>query len=355
MPLHSLLQEIDEIVSQIPVISDEKNYWLIRTQSGDLYDAFRTYGFVAIDHEEITLHRFSELKEKFKSDIDSIQEQLKNDLIPYQAKDKKQSEKERGAAIAAGQIVKFMLEVKKGDIVIIPSHGSKKVSFGEVQSTIVPELSDSQLEKTECFYRKRKNVKWIKDISRDQLDPLLYKGFQAHQAINNWNSYSEYIERTIGNFFITTSGANLVLEVQVNDDINAKELFKMGLNLLDVSDSFFREHNLPLSTNDIDLKIYLNSPGKIQFKAPDKRTIWLVAVIGVLIIGGGLKIKVKNSFELDLSTDGAVKKLIDYQNNAHDREKKDELLKQADSLKILPPSDALKMIKQVSPNKDLPQ
>ena len=358
MPNTKIVSLIDQIVSQIPIIPASKNYWLIRTESGRYYEAFRKYGFVAIGHESISLGRFFTLQTQFKKDVDGLQQELKRILIPVQSRDKKPSERERAAAIAAGQIIKFMLDVKKGDIIVIPSESSTRVSFGEITSTAVPELSDSQIAQTQCPYRKRKIVKWIKDIDRDQLDPLLYKGFQAHQAINNWNGYAEYVERTINNFFIQENVggavANVVLEVVAREQINAKQLFHMGLNLLEVTDDFFKKNSIPFSTDEVEVKINLNSPGKIQFKAPNAKTIWLIAVFGVLVTGGGLKID-RPQFKLDLSTQGIIQKVIDYQNNAHDRSKMDELVKQMDSLKVLPPDDALKVLKQLSTNKDLPK
>lgn len=54
-------------------------------------------------------------------------------------------------------------------------------------------------------------------------------------------------------------------------------------------------------------------------------------------------------------TDGIIKKVIDYQNNKHDRNMVDTLSKSMDSLKVLPPTDALKVLKQFSTNKDLPK
>src|SRR6185312_9045106 len=93
--------------------------------------------------------------------------------------------------LIAGQVMKFVVELKKGDIVIIPSSNSEIISIGEVTSSTIPELTQAELLKTECPYKKRKPVKWIKDISRDSLDPFLYRMLQAHQAINNITRYSD--------------------------------------------------------------------------------------------------------------------------------------------------------------------
>ncbi len=254
----------------------------------------------------------------------------------------------------AGQVLKFVVDLKKGDLVIIPSENSEIISIGEVTSSNIPELSQSELNQTGCPYKKRKPIKWLKDIIRDNLDPYLYRMLQAHQAINNISAYGDIVERTIGNFYIKEDEANLILQVEQNDDINAKQLFNLGHYLLEYSQSFIDRNNLHLNTDEIEVKINLNSKGKIQLKSPNARTLWLIAVLTVGIAGGGLKISVKG-FNLDLSTDGINKKAIEYQNNKHDRQIVDTLAKSMNSLKVLPQTDALNVIKQFSTNKDLPK
>lgn len=342
----TLLQEIDNIIAQIKEIPASRNYWLIRTQSGEFYDSFRQHKFVAIEHEQISLYEVNKILEKNGKDTKAALKELK-------ALSQKKYPDDRFGLIA-GQVMKFVAELKKGDIVIIPSSNSEIISIGEVTSSTIPELTQAELLKTECPYKKRKPVKWIKDIPRDSLDPFLYRMLQAHQAINNITRYSDIVERTIGNFYIKGDEANLVLEVQQNDDINARQLFGLGWHLLDYSQDFFDKLKLELSVDEIEVKINLNSKGKIQFKAPNARTLWLIALLTVAVNGGGLKIDVKG-FNLDLSTDGIIKKVIDYQNNKHDREKVDTLMKNMDSLQIKSPDDAVKMFQQFSTNKNNPK
>lgn len=341
-----LLEEIDNFIAQIKEIPAKRNYWLVRTQAGQFYNSFRTHNFVAIEHEKISLYEINQVLLKNKDDKKSALNELKaNSKIKY-PDDK--------PGIIAGQIYKFVVELKKGDLVIIPSSNSDIISIGEVTSSTIPELTQAQLTKTECDYKKRKTVKWLKDISRDSLDPYLYKMLQAHQAINNITAYGDIVERTIGNFYIRENEANLVLQVEQNEDINARQLFNLGHYLLEYSQSFIDNNNLHLITDEIEVKINLNSKGKIQFKAPNPRTLWLIALLAVSVTGGGLKVSY-GGFNFDLSTDGIIKKVIDYQNNKHDRNMVDTLSKSMDSLKVLPPTDALKVLKQFSPNKDLPK
>lgn len=104
---------------------------------------------------------------------------------------------------------------------------------------------------------------------------------------------------------------------------------------------------------DVEIKINVNSPGRIQLKAPHARVVLLIAILVVAVNGGGLKVDT-SGFKLDLSTDGLIQNLTDYHNNSHDRAVKKKLLETMDSLKIESPDDAVKMFKQFSPNKDEP-
>jgi hypothetical protein len=194
----------------------------------------------------------------------------------------------------------------------------------------------------------------VKEVPKRDLDPFMYKMLQAHQAISNVSQYGDVIERMVKTFFVREEEASVVLLVDRETDINAQDLFSLGHYLLRSVDEIIKLHNLPLSVHDIDVKLNLNSRGRIQLTSKDMRIIWMVAMLGVLTVGGGLKFK-WGEVDFDLSTNGAIQKIIDYQNNAQDREIKEELIKSVDSLKVLPPEDALKVLKQFSTNKDNPK
>lgn len=340
-----ILEEIDRIVSHIKVIPEQRNYWLIRTQSGQYYNSFRKNNFVAIEHEEISIYDLHQLNHKYKQDEDGLLDELR--ILAA-----KKYPKEKRPGLIANQLVKFVNGVKKGDIVIIPSYNSYHVSIGEVTNTALLEISNDLLKKTECPYKKRKSVKWIKDLSKENIDPYLYKMLQAHQAINNISNYGDIIERSYHNFYIKNNIANLVLEVDQHNNINAKDLFGLGFYLLDYAQNFFSQENLALSTEEIDVKINLNSRGKIHLKDVNARTLWLVALLVVGVNGGGLKL---GNGWLDLSTDGVIRKVIDYQNNAHDRKIVDSLTASMVSLKVKTPEDAVKVLQQFSANKNNPK
>lgn len=341
MNINQLLDRIDNLET----VPDTREYWLVRTQSGKLYDNFIEHGFVAIDHERLTLKMLYDLKKSHPNEKE-FKDKIKSQLeFLYKGED-------INPALAASQIIKFVYHLKKNDIVIIPSEGSNRISFGIIKDTAIPEMSQQDLKRTGCEYKKRKTIEWIKTTKKNQLDPYLYKMLVSHQAITNANNYSQEIERNLSNFFIKNSEGNLVLSVQKSSDIGAFSLFQTGYYLLNQLSSFAKENNIQIDLDSIDIKTYLNSPGKIHLKAPKPSTVFLVAVLFVCIIGGGLKIE---RFGLDLNTDGLIKKVIDFQNNSHDRKVKDALLQNIKDLKIETPDDIIKIFQQLSDNKDLPK
>lgn len=307
-----LADYINQIAENLPEIPDETNYWLVRTQGGLYYDTFRRNNFIAIGHEKITAGYIRRLQAKYSQDAKQVYKELRSFT-------KKQYPDETRIGLIANQIHKFVYDFKAGDIVIIPTESSHFVSFGIIQSENLEIVSEKEISDTQCEYTKRKKVKWIKDVSRFKLDPYLTGLFQAHQAINNLKAYSDYIDRTVNNFYIRKDEANLILEVQQSEDIRAKDVFGLGLELFNIVQSYSDENNLDLRLDEVELKITLNSPGKIQLYSPSYKTILLAAVVIVAINGGGVKIEYKD-FRFDMSTDGLIKNITDFLNNKADRE-----------------------------------
>ncbi len=344
---NDVLQLIDEIFNDFKPIPESKKYWLVRTQGGSYYESFYHHNFIAIGHDQVKISEIQRIANESGKDQKLIQRNIRNYCKDLFNKDDR-------PGLIANQIFKFVYQVRKGDTVVIPSENSDIIAIGVVNSTPLLSISPSDVVKTNCPYLKRKSITWIKTINRFRLDPFFYKLFQAHQAINDITPYYEVIERVMGNFFVKNDTANLVLNVATDEPINAKKLFQVGHYLLDYCQSFFEYYNLPFNVDDVEVKINLNSQGKIQFKTVNLRSIWLMGILVVALNGGGLKINY-GGFNLDLSSDGLIKKVIDYQNNYYDREVKNKILNGIDSLHIQSPTDVVTVLKQFSTNKDLPK
>lgn len=339
------IADIEKILAETPSIKSDRNYWLVRTQGGLYYDNFRDKNFIAIGANEISLSDISDSRKN---------EKKPNDLLTQRIKKLLKDEKQPG--YLAGQLMKFTYSIKKNDIVLIPSVSSSLISIGEVAETPVTLANNVQTKDPKvCPYVKRKKVRWLKDVYRDNLDPTLYKMLFSHHIISDANQYAQLIDNSINNFYVKHDEASVILDVTSRQKINARELFKMGDNLLDTVDEFCKFYNLDIDTSDVEIKLNLQSPGKIQLTGKQKAAILVIGMFVIGTVGGGFKINY-GDFHLDLSTNGLIQKVIDYQNSSHDREVKNELMqKHMKDFQIKQPDDLVKVFKQNSTNKSDPK
>ncbi|MFH7003456.1 hypothetical protein [Flavobacterium bizetiae] len=338
-----LKDQLNAFLTHVDTISEKKQYWLIRTEGGDLFDTYRAHNFVSIGYEEISYKKILDYK-KSSGNFDDLKDKLKLYI------EKVYPDKQPG--LVAGQLIRFIYDVKKGDVVIIPSENSNFVSIGIFQETPLMEVDNSMLDRTKCNYTKRKSVKWLKTFSRSNLDPYLYKVLQSHQAINDISKYASIIERSLGDFYKLEDNTNLIVNVQKKTSIKANDLLFFGSDLLRLAESFISDNDLELDISDVEIKININSEGRAQFLSKNGKIILILGLIIIGINGGGLKANFKG-FNFDLSTDGLIQKVSDYIDNYHDRKMVDELMKNKDSLEIKNPDDLIKVIKQFSKNKDI--
>lgn len=336
-------EELDLIVADLPTISQNKNYWMIRTNGGEYFQTFLDNNFVGIDYDAIPYSIIDGAKKEYPNPPDF--------LAALKAIVKEAYPEEKQPGLIAGQMSKFIYEARRGDIVIIPSTGSSQIAIGEITETPVFFATEAEFEKTQFDGIFRKKVKWLRTFSREQLDPYLYRVLFAHQALSNLNSYAEYIERSLHSFFIKDGEAHLVLEIETEEEVHAKDLFYLNAGYLEELDRLSEHFELGVSSSQLEVKIALNSPGKIHFKATSWKAIALLGIVTVCIVGGGLKVNT-GSFQFDLSTDGLIKKMIDYSNNAQDRAMQQQMFEQyKDSLKVKTPSELVELLQQASVNK----
>lgn len=348
----SIKNEIDSFLDFVIDIPETKGYWLIRTNSGFFYDDFKDANIVGISHNQIKLSSIEQISKKYGNEKKRTVKEFK-EIIKRVDKEANHIEllSENAISIAANQIYRFVFEVKKGDIVIIPSENSETILIGEVTKSYISSKTLKTSDNTPIILLKE--VRWLKEVNRRKLDPNLYKIFFAHQAINDIKDYESPIERTINDLYILNNEAHLIINIGKQEDIPASELFGLGYHILSEIDGFAKFYNLDISSSDFDVSINLNSKGTIDLKSKVKKGIPLAALI-LFICGGGLTSK-----NFNLST-GGLPTLIDaysrYKDAEGDRKMKDDLFaKYKDSLEVKDSQDFINLLKQFSKNQDLPK
>lgn len=251
----------------IPIINKGRRYWLVRTDSGTLWEQFKSEDFIGINWNEFS---DIELLEKCKNDK-NIECEIKKKIQEIYNVD-------QGGRIL-NQINRFIFDINIGDIVMIPSQNSSIISFGEVTSDIYKyELTDEDIDNEYCDFIKRRDIKWIKDISKKDLDPMLFKMMQAHQTISNADSYAHEIDRALELLYIKDKNVHLTIMVKTQGNIKGKDLYaiqKLVYDCLDVDGDI------------LSMKINVQSPGPIEFISTHIWDIVKILFAVSIIIGGG--------------------------------------------------------------------
>lgn len=241
-------------------ISTKQKYWLIRTLQGEFYDEFFHDNFIGIGWNDFC-------------DSAEIEQVIKNpkqhyDAFLHRIREADPDDKQPGLSFT--QLKRFMLEINKDDIVIIPNQNSRFVSFGIITSDLyIKEVKEDDALEGACPFKKRRNVHWLKTIARDRLDPYLYRLLYSHHTITNADEYALYIDRTLHSLYIKGDKAHLVLRINTENSVRLKDLSLLMDGIIDV----IKICNLPESTalseelDNLEVKINVQSPGPMEYIA----------------------------------------------------------------------------------------
>lgn len=160
----------------IPIIPENRRYWLVRTKGGDYYQDFVEGNFVAIGYNQISEQIITEaLKQK-----DRCKEFLKVQVEKFYPD-------ETRSGLVSGYIINMMQGIKCSDIIVIPDKDSCNITFGEVDNSPAYFESLENIKQTEflrkdsniitCPYFLRRHIIWKKTISKESLDLHLLKAF----------------------------------------------------------------------------------------------------------------------------------------------------------------------------------
>jgi len=321
------------ITDQIPVISERSNYWFVRTEGGRYYKDFIESGVIAIGYNEVPYSSIIASRTNDGYDY-RILSGIIRDLF---------KQKERRPNLAASQILKFTYDIKKGDIVLIPTYNSHKITWGRVAESPLITLD---LSSDNCPYLKRKKVIWGDTILRDNLDPFLYKLMFTRHTINNANGYAEYIDKLTNSFYIKGDQAYLVLDVKTKNKIGAKELFQLS-TVFDLLEEYSKDKQLGIDTSDISIKLNVQSPGIITFTG----AITALTIIGVMlsfIVGADFSIENNVVGKVNIKTPGIIKAIQDFLDANEKRKIKRKILKKTlNDLNIQNPQDLSDVMKKL--------
>ena len=122
--------------------------------------------------------------------------------------------------INCGQVWSFTYDIEEGDVVLIPTP-EKEILIGEVISNyhFKENWSDG------CRYAHRREMKWLKTVSRDDLPERLKSSMTAHLTVFNVDKHEVAIEEMLG---IKKKGKRLRPRLVSGDELAEVVLERIG-------------------------------------------------------------------------------------------------------------------------------
>ena len=287
-------------VIKVGYVPNDCNYWFVRTQGGRLFKEFYNGNYIAIGWNNIHI------------DI------IKN-YSPYKslhAVVEKYYPTEQRKGLTTSHLNNFVNNMHINDIVIIPSRGSKILAFGIITSEA---YEDSNTDNCEFF--KRRNVKWIKNSPIEELDPALSIIKYKEATISRIDKMSALIDRHLAGFLYQKGRlTTLVFDAGIDGDIPYNNISNFMNSLIKIVKDFYPD----IPTDEIYLKINIQSRGKIQISCKYASVIFLIAT---MLFNCGFKTQSSLTFKTDFGTlehksEGPtiVDEIIKYQDAAQERE-----------------------------------
>lgn len=100
---------------------------------------------------------------------------------------------ENPTSLGVNMVLNFVKELKKGDIVLVPDTIQRKILFGEIAG----DYEYKENWNDGCDYPNRKKVRWIKEISRDELSQKFKYSMGSLLTIFSLDKYQDEINNLI--------------------------------------------------------------------------------------------------------------------------------------------------------------
>lgn len=277
---------LDSFLNFKPVTVDESTrFWMIRTKKGYFYHEFITKNFVALAWNIISS----------ETDFSPSSQELLNDSILLNYHEIKRP------TLVVNKCKSFINEIKPNDILVIPSEGSKYITFAyageyyeessktyELEQNIIQRIENKEvlINEISCPYKKRRRIVPIRTIRGDVVNYHLYKAISSYHGISNLDSYKTIILDHIYNCYSFNNMTRIVFHVTKTEAITSKEFsgFLYGINSI-LSASGIDEHNISTQAS-------VHSEGDIVFTILKEgitflsnHYIWFIAIAAIL--GGG--------------------------------------------------------------------
>lgn len=256
-------------------IPDDIGYWLLRADGGKYYEDFFLNNFIAISDNEITLEMIN----------DSQKNTIAGNTVDHYKgiyQDNYPEWTNQQIAHAASRTQKFLDEMKIGDLVLVPSKRSVNFLLGIITSDVI-EVTEEDIilgEKVNYSlapYLKRREVQWLKVISRSEISEKLYWLLSAHQTIFNLQDQRDYINQLLSPIYIQNGTCHGTVKISKKEGLNSNEWYNLYSTIKKYADP---------SDNEVVIKTNVQSPGWLEFVVDNPiTTLTIITVLSAPIIG----------------------------------------------------------------------
>lgn len=242
----------------IPEVSWNTKFWMIRSKSGKFFDEFIGKGFIGLGWNVLT-----------KKDIERINTKQEKDELREKLKQIYGEEvKTRGAY---NKCEYFIYDINEGDILVIPGVKSKKIAIARVGAYF--EIEDNSVEREIevtkqiedgwddtfrilCPYNKRRKIEVLKVLEGEFIHPDLYRALHSRHGLSNIDDIAESVLNSLYDSYFYNGKVTVVHHVQKTGKINTKALSRFMYNLSEILENIEEE-------DKITSKVNINSPGDI--------------------------------------------------------------------------------------------
>lgn len=283
--LDSKSQLIYESLSNYSVqtITDETNFWMVRTKKGFFYREFITKQYIALAWNIID-------SSTSMNDTKALSEYITQ----------KYPEIKRPAFVI-NKCKNFISEIKEGDIILIPSQGTTMVTFAragkyfeddsqtydkERLAILDIENGNSHINDVPCPYKKRRHIEVITTVASSTLNYHLFRAITNYHGISNLKDYASIILNHLYPCYAYNNNLYFTFNVRSDKDLPITEICSF---MKSTSDIIIKGMGMP--EDNVKTKINLNSPGDISIILLNAfdflKDNWKFFVGAVVVIGGG--------------------------------------------------------------------
>ena len=147
----------------IPEVPNDTRYWIIRTNGGEYYEDFILHGYISISWDYISLNTLYNKSEDEIKRLIEVYEKISSSEL-----DDDESDGTTKGKITSilNKINRFVFEIDKDDIILIPSKNSDRVTIArvigeayETENYVEGYLKENPTtEITPCPYKKRRKI-----------------------------------------------------------------------------------------------------------------------------------------------------------------------------------------------------